>query len=145
MELIVKEFDDLTTRELFEIYKLRSAVFVVEQNCPYQDVDDTDLVSIHVYLKDKEGIQAYVRVIPKGVSFDEVSLGRLITVKRRMGLGYKIMSEAIEIARERFNAKVIKINAQVYAISLYEKLGFVQTSDEYLDDGIPHIEMKLEI
>ena len=145
MELIVKTFNQLTVEELYEIYKLRVSVFVVEQNCPYQEVDDVDKVAFHLYLKDEEGIEAYARVLPPGTVFDEVSLGRVIARKRRCGLGTQIVSAAISTARSMFHATSIKIEAQVYAKGLYEKLGFIQKSKPFLEDGIPHILMELKI
>lgn len=145
MELVIKHFDELTTMELFEIYKLRAEVFVVEQNCAYQDVDDFDKDSYHVYFKDDDKVIAYLRVLPKGATFSEVSIGRLISTKRRSGLGSSILNEGIKVAKERFKAECIDIEAQVYAKSMYEKVGFVQTSEEYLDVGIPHIKMRLEL
>lgn len=145
MELVVKHFNELTNEELLEIYKLRVAVFVVEQNCPYQEIDDADKSAYHAYFKDENGIQAYIRILPKGITFDEVSVGRVISIKRRCGLGSRILSEGIRIAKEQFNANVITIGAQVYARGLYEKAGFVQISDEYLEDGIPHIHMRLTL
>ena len=145
MELVIKHFDELSTQELFEIFKLRVSVFVVEQNCPYQEVDDADKKAYHVYLKDETGIQAYLRVLPKGVTFDEISIGRVIAVKRRCGLGSLILSEGIKVAKERLGAESIAIEAQVYARKLYEKAGFVQSSSEFLEDGIPHIKMTLQL
>ena len=145
MELVIKHFDELSTHELYEILKLRVSVFVVEQNCPYQEIDDADQKAYHVYLKDETGIQAYLRVLPKGVTFQEASVGRVIAVKRRCGLGSRILSEGIKVAKERFGAKCLVIGAQVYARGLYEKAGFVQSSPEYLEDGIPHIEMTLQL
>lgn len=142
MELIVKHFSELSTEELFEIYKLRVSVFVVEQQCPYQEIDDADRTAYHVLLKDENGIEAYARVIPPGVTFSTASIGRVIAVKRRCGMGSKIVSAAIRIAETKLNADEITIEAQVYARSLYEKLGFIQTSEEFLEDGIPHIQMK---
>ena len=144
MERIVRHFDELTTRELFDLYKLRVSVFVVEQNCPYQEVDDADRVSYHVWLQDEDGIAAYLRVIPAGVSFEDVSIGRVIAVRRRCGLGTRIVEEGIRVAREKLRARRITIEAQTYARALYEKLGFRQTSAEFLEDGIPHIRMQWE-
>ena len=144
MERIVRHFDELTTRELFDLYKLRVSVFVVEQNCPYQEVDDADRVSYHVWLRDEDGIAAYLRVIPAGVSFEDVSIGRVIAVRRRCGLGTRIVEEGIRVAREKLQARRITIEAQTYARALYEKLGFRQTSAEFLEDGIPHIRMQWE-
>ena len=145
MKLIIKHFNELSAQELFDIYKLRVAVFVVEQNCPYQEIDEADKKAYHVWLKDETGIQAYLRVLPKGVTFPEVSVGRVIAVRRRCGLGSRILAEGIKLAKERFGAEVIVIGAQVYARGLYEKAGFVQSSPEYLEDGIPHIEMTLKL
>lgn len=141
MEVSIKHFSELSRDELFDIYKLRVSVFVVEQQCPYQEVDDGDRSAYHVFMKDEEGIQAYLRILPAGVSFDQVSLGRVIAVKRRCGLGTRIVREGIKAARELLDAREIKIEAQVYAKELYEKIGFVQTSEEFLEDGIPHVEM----
>lgn len=142
MELTVKHFSELTAEELFEIYKLRVSVFIVEQNCPYQEVDDADPESYHVYMKDNDGIQAYLRVIPKGVTHDDVSIGRVISVKRRCGIGTEIVKAGVAVAKEKLNAESISIGAQTYARKLYEDIGFVQSGDEYLEDGIPHIPMK---
>lgn len=144
MELVVKHFDELTAWELFDLYKLRVSVFVVEQSCPYQEVDDADRVSYHVWLRDGDGIAACLRVIPAGVNFDDVSIGRVIAVRRRCGLGTRIVAEGLRVAQERLGAQRVTIEAQTYACALYEKLGFRQTSAEFLEDGIPHIRMQWE-
>ena len=143
MELTVKHFRELTTEELYDIYRLRAAVFVVEQNCVYQDVDDADKTAYHLWLSDEDGIQAYLRVLQKGARFEDVSIGRVIAVKRRRGLGSRILAAGIQAAKEKFQAKRIVLEAQVYARKLYENAGFVQTSGEFLEDGIPHIQMTL--
>ena len=145
MKYVAKHFSELTADELFAIYRLRVSVFVVEQNCAYQEVDAADQLAYHVWLEDADGIQAYLRVLPAGTTFDEVSLGRVIAVKRRCGLGGKILAEGIRIAREKFAADCIVIEAQTYARKLYENAGFVQISEEFLEDGIPHIKMRLEL
>ena len=145
MELAVRKFGELTNEELYEIYKLRISVFVVEQKCAYQEIDDIDPFCYHVFLKDEEGIKAYLRVVPAGLTFDSVSLGRVIAVKRRQGLGSEIVRAGIEAAKGKLGADKITIEAQTYARSLYEKLGFIQTSDEFLEDGIPHIRMELDL
>lgn len=142
MELIVKHFSELNAKELFDLYKLRVSVFVVEQNCPYQEVDDADCAAYHLWLKDESGIQAYARVLPPGTTFPAVSIGRVIAVKRRCGLGGKIVEAAVSVAKTKFQADIITIEAQVYARSLYEKHGFQQISEEFLEDGIPHIQMQ---
>lgn len=126
MELVVKHFSELSAEELFEIYKLRVSVFVVEQKCPYQEVDDADRLAYHLWLKDDDGIEAYARVLPRGTTFPTVSIGRVIAVKRRCGLGSKIVDSAIDVAREKLHTGPITIEAQAYARSLYEKQGFRQ-------------------
>ena len=145
MELVVKHFSELSAEELFEIYKLRVSVFVVEQNCPYQEVDDADKAAYHLWLKDETGLQAYARVLPQGAVFPDVSIGRVIAVKRRCGLGSQIVAAAVDTAKSKLSAARITIEAQVYARTLYEKAGFRQTSEEFLEDGIPHIQMQLEL
>lgn len=143
MELCIRRFDELTGRELYEILRLRSQVFVVEQECIYQDIDGKDIGAVHVFLRDGEGIQAYLRVMDRGVSFEDVSIGRVISAKRRMGIGSRLLSEGIRAAQRIFAADRITIEAQTYAREFYEKQGFKQTSDEFLEDGIPHIQMTL--
>ena len=144
MECIVKRFEELTVEELYELVKLRVKVFVVEQNCPYQDLDGIDKGAYHVYLKEGDEIVAYLRVIDKDKRLDEVSIGRVISLKRRQGLGTKLMQEGIRVAKEKFGATKIKIGAQLYAKPFYEGCGFKQISGEYLEDGIPHIYMIYE-
>lgn len=145
MELVVKHFSELTAAELLEIYKLRVSVFVVEQKCPYQEVDDADRVAYHLWLKDEDGIEAYARVLPQGVTFPTVAIGRVIAAKRRCGLGSKILESAINTAKTFFHPEKITVEAQVYARALYEKHGFQQISDEFSEDGIPHIQMQLSL
>ena len=145
MELTVKHFSQLSAEELFEIYKLRVSVFIVEQRCPYQDVDDADRTAYHLWLRDENGIAAYALLLPPGVTFPTAAIGRVIAVRRRCGLGTRIVDAAINAAREKLSADVITIEAQVYARSLYEKAGFVQTSEEFLEDGIPHVQMQLRL
>lgn len=145
MELVVKHFSELTAKELFEIYKLRVSVFVVEQKCPYQEVDDADRTAYHLWLKDADGIEAYARVLPQGAAFPTAAIGRVIAVKRRCGLGGKIVEAAIRVAKATLHADKFTIEAQVYARSLYEKHGFQQSSEEFLEDGIPHIQMQLSL
>ena len=142
MELICKHFTQLTRDELFQIYKLRVAVFIVEQQCAYPEIDDADQVAWHLWLQDGDGIAAYLRVLPPGATFDTASLGRVIAVKRRQGLGSRIVAAGIRAAQGQFGAQTITIEAQTYARSLYERAGFVQTSQEFLEDGIPHIRME---
>lgn len=141
MKFVAKKYEELTVDELFAIYKLRCAVFIVEQKCPYQDVDDADKVAVHLMAKDENGLQGYLRVLPAGATMPEVSIGRVIAVKRRCGLGEKLMRKGIEVAKEFFDAQSIRIEAQTYVAALYEKCGFERAGVEFLLDGIPHIEM----
>ena len=142
MDFFCKHFTQLTRDELFELYKLRVAVFIVEQQCAYPEVDDADKSAYHLWLRSEEGIQAYLRLLPPHTTFDTVSIGRVIAVKRRRGLGGRIVAEGIRAAQEKFGAQAITIEAQTYARGLYERAGFVQTSEEFLEDGIPHIRMR---
>lgn len=144
MELVIKRYDELSIDELYEILKVRVNVFVVEQKCPYPEIDEKDKKAYHIYIKDKNEIKAYLRVLDKGISFEEVSIGRVLTTERGVGLGNKIIEAGIKVARENMNADKIKIEAQTYAKKFYEKFGFSQISDEFLEDGIPHIQMILE-
>ncbi len=144
MDLVVKRFEELSAEELYKILQVRIAVFVVEQNCAYQETDDKDQYSYHVFLKDDTGIKAYLRVIDKGVSFEEVSIGRVLTTERGRGLGKRIILEGIKVAKEKMNADKIKIEAQSYVKEFYERVGFKQVSEEFLEDGIPHIQMIFE-
>ena len=141
METVVKHFSELTLDELYEILKLRAAVFVVEQNCAYQDLDEVDKDAYHVYIKDEGKLLAYLRVVDKNKRLDEVSVGRVISLKRRIGLGSKLLQIGLQTAKEKYGATVVKVGAQTYAKPFYEQAGFCQSSEEYEEDGIPHIYM----
>lgn len=144
MKTCIKKFEELTAAELYRILKLRVDVFVVEQNCPYHELDDCDQKALHIWLEDEEGIEAYLRVLPRDVKSEWVSIGRVIAVKRGMGLGTKVLRAGIRAAKEHLGADSIYVEAQSYARSLYEKQGFRQISEEFLEDGIPHIKMVLD-
>lgn len=128
MELIRKRFAELTADELYDILRLRASVFVVEQTCPYQDIDGLDRDAVHIWLRDDECIQAYLRVM-SGSDGEPVRIGRVIAVKRRCGLGTRIVREGIAAAREYFGANRIYLEAQTYARGLYEKCGFRQVTE----------------
>lgn len=144
MELYVKNFCELSNLELYQILKLRVDVFVVEQNCPYMELDNLDQHAVHVWLADENEIQAYLRVMDRDVESEHVSIGRVVSAKRGCGLGSRILSEGIRVAKSHFGADTIYLEAQVYARCFYEKHGFRQISEEYLMDGIPHVSMLLE-
>lgn len=145
METVIKRFAELTTDELYDILRLRAEVFVVEQNCVYQDLDGRDQAAVHVWVRGETGILAYLRVMDRGVTQEYTAIGRVIAVRRRQGLGTRALREGIRVAREHFGADRIYLEAQVYARSLYEKQGFRQVSEEFLEDGIPHIGMLLTL
>lgn len=141
----IKTFNELTTEELYEILKIRMEVFVVEQECPYQDIDGMDAGGMHVFYKESEKILAYLRIINKDIEAQTVQIGRVLTVERGIGLGAAILRAGIETAEKRLAAKEIYIEAQVYAKVFYEREGFKVCGDEFLEDGIPHVPMKLDL
>lgn len=145
MDLYIKKFDDLTNEDLYKILKLRVDVFVVEQTCPYPDLDDLDQEAIHLYLKDGKDLLAYLRILKPGVESDHVAIGRVVVKKKGMGFGRKIMEEGIKAARDILGAEKIYIEAQTYAQGFYEKLGFKRVSDVFVMDDIPHIQMILDL
>lgn len=136
-----KTFQELSIDELYELLRVRADVFVVEQNCPYQDLDGDDQTAIHLWLTVGEKTVALARVCPKGTHMEEISIGRVITTERGKGYGKQIMLAAIDAAKESLGATLIDIEAQEYARVFYEKVGFVQSSDVFILDGIPHIKM----
>ena len=142
----IKHFNELSVQELYTIFRLRIAVFVVEQNCPYQDADEKDYLSFHLmgYDENKE-LVAYSRILPAGISFNETSIGRVLTSHkvRRMGAGKKLIKKATEYICQQYGAVQIRIGAQCYLINFYSDFGFKIDSAEYLEDGIPHVEMLL--
>lgn len=139
-----KHFRNLSTTELYQILQLRCEVFIVEQNCPFQDLDDKDFKCHHLMGFDTETQQivAYTRIVPPGLSYEEASIGRVVTSLRvrKYGVGKELMRNSIELAEELYGSS-IKIGAQLYLKGFYESFGFVQTSEIYLEDGIEHIEM----
>ena len=138
-----KSFQELTVDELYELLRVRSEVFVVEQNCVYQDMDGDDQMAIHLWLTLEGKIVALARVCPAGTHMKGISIGRVITTERGKGYGKQIMLYAIDAAKEHFDAKLIDIEAQEYAKGFYESVGFRQSSDTFMLDGIPHIKMTL--
>lgn len=143
MELTIKRFDQLSTPELYEILRVRSAVFVVEQNCAYQDIDGEDLAAHHLWLRDEAGLKAYLRLL----SLDEhtAKIGRVLTVERGKGHGARLLRAGIAAARDVLKKRSICIEAQSYAIGFYEREGFQVISEEFLEDGIPHVRMRLDL
>ena len=139
-----KKFDDLTSHELYSVLQLRNEVFVVEQNCVFQDADNKDQDSHHLMGWDNETLVAYSRIVPSGIAYDSFpSIGRVVTSPktRRTGIGKILMQQSIEELQKLFGQSSIKLGAQLYLKKFYESFGFVQSSDMYIEDGIPHIEM----
>ena len=143
MKITVKTFKELTKQELYELLRLRSQVFVVEQNCVYQDLDNKDQKALHIIGKEEEEIVAYTRVFKSGDYFKNPSIGRVVVkeVNRNFGFGKDIMLASIDTIKTIFNNPTIELSAQTYLIQFYKNLGFIEKGEEYLEDGIPHIRM----
>ena len=142
MEFKIKNFEQLTNCELYNILAARSAVFVVEQNCAYQDPDGMDDKSHHLWLEEKGEIKAYLRIF--AIDDEWAKIGRVITTERGKGLGREILKAGVKSCSEILNRNKILIEAQCYAVPFYEKEGFVCTGEEFMEDGIPHIKMVRE-
>ena len=142
MNTLIKTFEQLTTKELFHIYKLRVDTFVVEQQCPYHEIDDIDLIAHHIYLQQNTEMLAYCRLYKQN---DTCHIGRVIAATKRKEYGTQIMKTAIKFASDILHAQSINIEAQTYAKKFYEKLGFITTSEPFDEDGIQHIKMKYTV
>ena len=144
--VIIKSFEELNKAELYQIIQLRIAVFVVEQNCPYPDLDDKDQEAQHMWIEDAGEMVCYLRINPAGSRFAEPSLGRIVTKKshRNHGLAEVLIKQAIDLVCEK-ESRPIRISAQCYLEKYYEKFGFFKASEEYLEDDIPHIEMLKDV
>jgi ElaA protein len=140
---IVKKFDELSLHELYAILRLRSEVFVVEQNCVFQDMDNKDQSGYHLMGWENNTLIAYTRLVPAGVSYEFPSIGRVVTSQsaRGSGIGKLLMEKSIEELEKLFGKATIKIGAQLYLREFYNTFGFKQSGDIYDEDGIDHIEM----
>jgi len=146
--LITKTFNELNTQELYDILALREEIFIVEQNCPYHDIDYKDKDSIHIYKLGDNKIISYVRLLPKGLSYENSpSIGRVVTKKEYRGKGYSklLLSEGIKYISKNFQEKTIEISAQEYLVDFYKSFGFKVEGESYLEDDIPHIHMILKL
>jgi ElaA protein len=143
MNFIIKSFSELTTSELYQILQLRSEVFVVEQDCVYQDIDFKDQKSLHVLGYKNNTIIAYTRIFKPGDYFENASIGRVVVkqLERKYGYGHELMKVSIEAIKDAFHQEKITISAQLYLKKFYESHGFIQVGETYLEDGIPHIRM----
>jgi ElaA protein len=146
LEWKIKRFEALSINELYDLMQLRSEVFVVEQNCVYQDIDGKDQKALHVIGEDNGKIVAYARLFKPKDYFEQASIGRVVVkeTSRANKLGHILMREAIQAIETHFEETKITISAQLYLKKFYESHGFFQTSEMYLEDDIPHIEMKKE-
>lgn len=147
MNFQTKTFKELTTTELYQILQLRSEVFVVEQNCVYQDIDFKDQKSLHVLGYKNDEIVAYTRIFKGGDYFENASIGRVVVAieERKFGYGHQLMKYSIEVVHQKLNTREITISAQLYLKKFYETHGFSQVGEGYLEDGIPHIRMDLSV
>ena len=143
MDVTVKEFKALTLEELYGILQLRSEVFVVEQDCVYQDLDGKDQKALHVIGLKNDKVIAYTRLFKPGDYFQEASIGRVVVSPstRKEGYGVEIMKASIQAVKEQYNETTMRISAQKHLLKFYNSLGFVQEGQEYLEDGIPHVAM----
>lgn len=139
----LKKFEELEAEEIYEILKIRNEVFIVEQKCPYQDCDGKDEKSYHLYLQNEGKIIAYLRILKRGVSYDEISIGRVLVHKnyRGKGIAREMLIKAINFIETNLKEKEIRIQAQSYLLNFYRSLGFKEISKKYLEDNIPHIDM----
>ena len=140
----VKSWAELSLEEFYQIAQLRIDVFVIEQDCPYQDLDGKDQESIHLWAEEEGGeVLAYLRIVAPGVSYPQVAIGRVISSSkmRGAGLGIDLMKRGIEAINQQYGDVAIKLSAQQYLIKFYEKFGFQTVGEGYLEDDIPHIAM----
>jgi len=139
----LKKFEELSIWELYPILRLRSQVFVVEQDCVYQDLDNKDYKALHLFGKEEDKILAYTRLFKPGYYFDKASIGRVVVDEnyRKLKLGHELIRKSIQAIENHFDTVEIKISAQRYLKKFYETHGFMQIGEGYLEDGIPHIAM----
>lgn len=144
MQFRLYSFESLSAHELYELLKLRSKVFVVEQSCLYLDMDDKDQAALHLLGYDGNELIAYSRLLPQGVYFPEACIGRVVVDpdQRKKEAGKALMKEAIKLTLDQFKTNEIVISAQLYLERFYTELGFVKESEVYLEDDIPHIKMR---
>ncbi len=145
MNLIIKTFQELDTKELYEILKARASIFIMEQNINYQDMDDIDYKSIHFFYMENDKVVAYLRAFYKDDDKEIVQIGRVLTLEHGKGLGKKLIENSLPEIKKRLPSKKIMMDAQTHAISFYEQFGFDVTSEEFLEEGIMHVQMELEL
>jgi ElaA protein len=143
MEISIKHYEDLSKDEFHDLIALRISVFVVEQDCPYQELDGLDKDAYHVLIKENDEIIGTARILKAGVAYPEVAIGRVVSGSehRDKKIGYLLMEAAMKFVKEEFKEKSIRLSAQTHLLAFYQKVGFQSTGKEYLEDGIPHTEM----
>ncbi|MCJ8152935.1 GNAT family N-acetyltransferase [Chryseobacterium sp. SSA4.19] len=139
----IKSFDEFTVPELYAVLKARIDVFVIEQNCPYPDLDNYDQQAIHLWAEEDGEVMAYCRIFDKGIKYADASIGRVLTTEKARGksLGKLLIQYAVETIENRFHTSEIRISAQDYLLKFYGGFGFEDTGKKYLEDDIPHTEM----
>ena len=145
MNVITKKFGELTTTELYEILKARAEIFIMEQNINYQDMDDIDYKSMHCFIQEGDKVIAYLRAFYKSEDKSVVKIGRVLTLEHGKGVGRVLLEASLPAIREKMPCDKIYIEAQKHAIGFYEKFGFVTTSGEFLEEGIIHVAMELDV
>ncbi|WP_317126185.1 GNAT family N-acetyltransferase [Chryseobacterium pennae] len=145
IEFFIKSFEELSTLELYNILKLRSEIFIIEQNCVYQDIDDKDLKCHHLMCLVDGNLAGYTRIVPHGLTYEDASIGRVVIGLdyRGLGLGKRLMEHSIKGCQDILKESKIRISAQLYLLKFYNALGFKEVGSPYDEDGIPHIEMVL--
>ena len=141
MDIVILHYSELDRDTLYDILSLRMSVFVVEQECIYMDMDGRDRDAYHLICREDGEIKGYLRILKPGAFFEEVSIGRVLAVDRRKGIASRMVSSAMDFIKDVLHESSIRIESQVYAAELYKKLGFVKDGEEFLEDGIPHIQM----
>ncbi|MBQ8210197.1 MAG: GNAT family N-acetyltransferase [Clostridia bacterium] len=145
MEFSAKEFCELTTTELYEILKVRAEIFIIEQKIYCQDCDDIDYDSLHCFIKENDRILAYLRAYYTDDDKTAVKVGRVLTLKHGIGMGKELLEKSLPVIKNKMKCKKICMNAQKYAVGFYEKAGFKTVSGEFLEEGIVHIAMELNV
>ncbi len=146
MNFKIKTFNELSNIELYEILKLRASVFIVEQQIIYNDLDTLDYSCYHAFIENNNNIVAYLRIFNKGINFDNISFGRVVTsnLHRKEGLGKILIEKSIEFVLNVMNENIIRLQSQISAVKFYEKMGFLKEGNEYVKEGIVHLNMVYE-
>lgn len=145
MNLTAKKFEELNSAELYEILKARAEIFIIEQNMHYQDMDDVDYDSLHCFFMQENKVIAYLRAFYQDDNKDVVRIGRVLTLNHGNGIGKELMKKSIIAIKEKIKCKKIIMDAQKYAVGFYEKFGFKSISNDFLEEGIVHVVMELEL